>query len=93
MLDDVLKGGNLVTGLVIGAGTLIIWPVVSPILRPLAKATVKGGILGYREATRLYARAASDFGDIIKEAAEELAGDVAKETVEEVGADLVEEAL
>ena len=31
LLDDVLKGGNLMTGLAIGVGALIAWPLVSPI--------------------------------------------------------------
>jgi len=93
LLDDVLKGGNLVTGLVIGTGALIAWPFISPILRPLAKATVKGGMVGYREATRLCAGASSGFGDLVREAVEELGGGLAKEAVEDVGAELVKEAL
>jgi hypothetical protein len=31
LFDDILKGGNLITGVVVGAGALIAWPVVSPI--------------------------------------------------------------
>jgi hypothetical protein len=71
LFDHILKGGNLVTGVVVGAGALIAWPVVSPILWPLAKA--KGGLWGYREATRLYGSTARGFGDIVKEALDELA--------------------
>ena len=37
LLDDVLNGGNFTTGLVVGAGALIAWPLLSPIARPLAK--------------------------------------------------------
>jgi hypothetical protein len=72
LFDDILNGGNLVTGVVVGAGALIAWPVVSPILRPLAKTTIKRGILGYREVTRLYESTARGFGDIVREALDEL---------------------
>ena len=37
LFDDIVSGGNLVTGLAIGAGALIIWPLVRPIARPIAK--------------------------------------------------------
>jgi len=37
LLDDILNGGNFTTGLVVGAGALIAWPLISPIARPLAK--------------------------------------------------------
>jgi len=34
LLDDVLKGGNLMTGLAIGVGALIAWPLIGPVARP-----------------------------------------------------------
>ena len=33
LFEDILNGGNLVTGLAIGAGALIAWPLVSPLVR------------------------------------------------------------
>ena len=94
LLDDVLKGGNVVTGLGIGAVALIAWPLASPILRPLAKAAVKAGILGYREATKLYDGTMRGIGDLAREAIEELGGgDLAKETAEEAGTALAKEAV
>jgi hypothetical protein len=34
LLDDILNGGNLVTGLVVGAGALIAWPLTLPSFGP-----------------------------------------------------------
>jgi hypothetical protein len=48
------RGGNVVTGLAIGAAALLVMPFLRPIARPLAKAAIKGGILAYRETARLY---------------------------------------
>jgi hypothetical protein len=97
LVDDVLKGGNLVTGLAVGAAAVIGWPLVIPLLRPLAKTAVKGGILAYREATRMSAGTVRALGDLANEAIEEtrldLVQDVAEEAVEEVGAEVVKDAL
>jgi hypothetical protein len=30
LVEDILKGGNVVAGLMIGAAALIVWPVISP---------------------------------------------------------------
>ena len=51
--DDILSGGNWVTGLAIGVGAVVILPLAAPILRPLAKTAIKGGILAYQGATEL----------------------------------------
>jgi hypothetical protein len=48
LFDDFLGGGNWVTGLAIGVGAVIVLPLAAPILRPLAKTAIKGGILAYR---------------------------------------------
>jgi hypothetical protein len=37
LLDDLLNGGNLVTGAAVGAVALIAWPVIGPMARPIAK--------------------------------------------------------
>ena len=55
-----LNGGNLVTGLVVGAGTLLLWPLIGPALRPITKTAIEGGLIAYREAERL-SRAAAPF--------------------------------
>ena len=30
LFDDIVNGGNLWTGLAIGAGALIVWPLIGP---------------------------------------------------------------
>ena len=72
LFDDVLKSGNVVTGLAIGAAALLVMPFLRPIARPLAKAAIKGGILAYRETARLYNDSMSGMGEIAREAAEEV---------------------
>jgi hypothetical protein len=72
LLDDVLKGGNLMTGLAIGVGALIDWPLISPIARPLAKSVIKGGLTAYRHAEELFAGAIEGIGDVVAEAQQEL---------------------
>jgi hypothetical protein len=72
LLDDILEGGNLMTGLAIGVGALIAWPLISPIARPLAKSIIKGGLIAYRQAEQLYAGAVEGIGDIVAEAQQEV---------------------
>ena len=49
--EDMFKGGNIVTGVVVAVGATVLVPVVAPaigsLLRPAAKAAIKGGILAY----------------------------------------------
>ena len=45
-------------------------PLVAPILRPLAKTTIKGGILAYQSAAGLV----EGIGDLVAEAAAESGG-------------------
>jgi len=68
LFDDILNDGNLGTGLLVGVGALIAWPLISPIARPLAKSLIKGGLMAYRQAEKLYAGAIEGVGDIIAEA-------------------------
>jgi hypothetical protein len=53
LFDDILSVGNLVTGVALGVGAAIILPLAGPILRPLAKNVIKGGILAYQGAAGL----------------------------------------
>jgi len=93
LVDDVLEGGNIFTGLAIGAAGLIVWPLTRPLVGVLAKTAIKGGILAYREVTRLYDGTVRGIGDLVKEAIEEVGPELAKEAIEEVGADLAKEAI
>lgn len=72
LLDDIVSGGNVVTGLAIGVGTLVIVPLVGPALRPAAKSAIKGGLIAYREATRLIAGAVKEVENVVGEAQQEI---------------------
>ena len=65
ILEDMFKGGAVtVTGLAIGAGALMLAPSVLPaigqVLRPAAKAVIKGGLVLYRETVSEIGEVASD---------------------------------
>jgi hypothetical protein len=75
VVGEVLSGGNWMTGLAIGVGAVIVLPLAAPILRPLAKTAIKGGMLGYRSA-------AGWIGDLVTEAAAESGGEVAAQAAE-----------
>ena len=72
LLDDIVNGGNITTGLLVGAGALIAWPLISPIARPLAKSVIKGGLIAYDQATRLVAGAVEEVGNVVAEAQQEI---------------------
>ena len=78
LFDDILGGGNWVTSLAIGVGAVVVLPLALTILRPLAKTTVKGGILAYRSAAELL----EGIGDLVAEAAAEGGGEIATPAVE-----------
>jgi hypothetical protein len=79
LLDDIVNGGNLVTGLVVGAGALIVWPLIGPIARPIVKALIKGGLIAYRGAEQLYTDAVAGIGEIAREAQQEIGGPTASQ--------------
>jgi hypothetical protein len=70
LFDDILSG-NWVTGLAIGVGAVVVLPLAAPILRPLAKTAIKGGILAYQGAAELV----EGISDLVAEAAAEGGGD------------------
>jgi hypothetical protein len=78
LFDDVLSGGNWVTGLAIGVGAVVLLPMAAPILRPLAKTAIKGGILAYQSAAGLV----EGIGDLVAEAVAESGGEIATRAVE-----------
>ncbi len=77
LIDDVFKGGNIVTGLAIGIGAAVLGPVVLPILagaaKPLAKAAIKGGLALCEKGKESAAEFSEVFEDIVAEAKAELA--------------------
>lgn len=68
MLDDLLKG-NALTGLAVGLGVVLLAPVAGQVLRPAAKAAIKGVILAYQGLADL----GEVVGDLVAEAQYELA--------------------
>jgi Protein of unknown function (DUF5132) len=63
LIEDMFKG-NLATGLAVGIGAVLLGPTVMQtagrILRPAAKAVVKGGLVFYRETLSEVGEIASD---------------------------------
>jgi hypothetical protein len=78
LFDDIFSGGNWVTGLAIGVGAVIILPLAAPILRPLAKTAIKGGILAHRGGAGLV----EGIGDLVAGIAAEDGEEVAEEVME-----------
>jgi hypothetical protein len=72
LFDDVLHDGNLVTGLMVGAGALIVWSLIGPALRPITKTAIKGGLIAYREAERFYNDATQVITEILQEVQQEV---------------------
>jgi hypothetical protein len=74
LFEDVLEGG-MPTGLAV-AGAIVLAPTVLPavgrLLRPVAKAAIKGGIVLYRETL---AGVGDVAGDLVAEARAELESD------------------
>lgn len=73
--------GNLKTGtaMAVGAGVVLLAPVIIPavasVLRPVAKAVIKGGILAYENARIAVAETKETIEDIAAEARSEIAAD------------------
>ena len=47
LFEDMLKGGNITTGLAVGLGMAVLTPLVMPVLRPMAKSVIKAGLMAY----------------------------------------------
>lgn len=67
LLEDMFKG-NPLTAVAVGIGAYLLVPMLAPVLRPAAKAVIKGGILAYQGVAELGEMA----GDIVAEARSEL---------------------
>lgn len=65
--EDVFKGGDLVSGMAVAVGAIVLAPIAGQVLRPAAKAVIKGGIMLSR-STGLGDLA----GDIVAEARAEI---------------------
>lgn len=91
LFNNGLKG-NILTGLAIGIGASVLAPAVIPVLanivKPLAKAALKGGIVLYEKGLETFAETKEVIEDLVAEAKAELAEakaqapDIAEEVVE-----------
>jgi transposase-like protein len=52
----------VVTGVLVGVGALVAWPLISPIARPVAKSLIKAGLIAYQQTEQLYAGAMAERG-------------------------------
>ena len=72
LIEDMFKGGNVVTGLAVGLGVAVIAPVVLPALRPVAKTIIKAGLAAYDQGRVAFAEMAERTEDILAEARAEM---------------------
>ncbi len=72
LLEDMFKGGNIVTGLAIGIGLAVLGPALRPVLRPVAKSLLKAGISAYEQGRLAMAEFNEQAGDMIAEARAEM---------------------
>ena len=74
-----LLGGNLKTGtaMAVGAGVVLLAPIIIPavasVLKPVAKAVIKGGMLAFENARIAVAETKETIEDIAAEARSEIA--------------------
>ncbi len=59
----------------IGLGVVVLTPILLPVLKPLAKATIKGGVSLYEKTKGALAESGEVLGDIVAEAKSELAAE------------------
>ena len=76
LFDNGLKG-NILTGLAIGIGTALFAPQVIPaiagVVKPIAKAAIKGGLILYEKSKETFAEAGEMMEDIVAEVKAEMA--------------------
>ena len=72
LIEDALKGGNIVTGLAIGIGAVVLAPLAVPVLRPLAKTVLKAGLVAYDQARVAVAELNEQASDLVAEARSEM---------------------
>jgi len=74
-VEDLFKG-NIVTGLAVGVGALVLGPLVAPaataVLRPAAKAVIRAGIYAYDMGAEAFGQASARAGDMVAEVRSEM---------------------
>lgn len=76
LIEDLFKGGNVVTGLALGVGAIVLGPVVVPVIgavvRPAAKAVIKAGLYAYDRGAEVIGEIGVQTGGVIAEARGEM---------------------
>lgn len=72
IFEDALKGGNIVTGLAIGVGMVLLAPVLKPLVRPVAKSVLKAGVAVYDQGRTALAEFNEQAGDMVAEVRAEI---------------------
>ncbi len=72
LFEDVLKGGNIASGLAIGVGLYVLAPALMPVLRPIAKSVIKAGIVAYDEGRVALAELSERAEDMVAEVRSEM---------------------
>ncbi len=72
IFEDAMKGGNIVTGLAIGVGVLLLSPLVKPLVRPVAKSVLRAGVAAYDQGRAALAELNEQAGDMVAEVRAEI---------------------
>ena len=72
LLENLFKG-NVLTGVAIGFGVVLLAPMAGQVLRPAAKAIIKGGMLAYKGI--------ADLGEVASHMVAEAQAELAQEHV------------
>jgi len=71
--------------LLIGAGAVIVAPILLPLLKPVAKATIKMGVVLYEKTKGTIAEAGEVLGDIVAEAKADIATEQVRQSALQAG--------
>ncbi|WP_331376027.1 DUF5132 domain-containing protein [Sinorhizobium chiapasense] len=72
ILEDAFKA-NVVTGVAIGVGALVLRPIIVPIVRPMIKTVLKAGLVAYHQGRVAVAELGEGYEDLVAEARAEMA--------------------
>ena len=72
LLEDMLKTGNLATGLAVGVGLAVLAPVIRPMIRPVAKSVIKAGLIAYDQGRTALTTVGEGAEEVISEARSEM---------------------
>jgi hypothetical protein len=73
-------------GIIAGVGAIIAAPFVIPVLKPVAKAAIKGGIVAYEKSKAVLSETGELLEDLVAEAKAELEESRSQEEVNSIAA-------